>query len=1317
MIEKTYKYNHLRIICLTFLLIPFLSHSQQNNIRFKRLTSDQGLSQNWIRCIIQDKDGFMWFGTGGNGINKYDGYDFKVYKNDPNDTNSITSNWVNTLYVDKKSRLWIGTQHGLNIYNEETDKFIRFPFFQSEIIVGIHESVDGKSYIVTGGNIFEVDADLKTIKPFCQNYEGCYGNIFRYSLIDGNRLWVASLNGLFLFDLTKKTHKNFRHEENNPKSLSDDVLQTIYKDNKGRIWIGTIKKGLSLISCPNKESDQLCFINFIHNAQDANSISDGGIWAILDDGNDNLWIGKENGSMDILDLKDFEISNAVFRHFEYNPFDETSLSNNSVNAFCKDNQGTVWVGTYSGGINYYNKRLFKFDHIKHVLNENPNENITINNNTINVFMEDGDDLWIGSEKGINILNRKTGKYQQLTYDPRNPRSIGSNAVSAIFKDSRNDIWVGTWAGGLNLYNRQTRSFTRFLQDNNNPNSISCNNIFGIAEDKDGFLWLATMSGGLNKYDRKTGKFTAFHFRVGDNKSITGDWVQTILESSANELWIGTSDGVDIFDKKTGTSTNFKNDSANKKSICYNGANIIFEDSKYNIWIGTDGGLNLFVRKDSSFIYYREQDGLPNNSIKSICEDNNGNIWVSTNFGISKFVDAVNLPAKPVFKNYTKNDGLQSNEFSRRAALKTSDGKIYFGGINGYNVFHPDSLKDNPHSPNIVFTDFLLYNKPVEIGTKDSPLKQHIGVAKEIVLSYFQSVFSIKFAALNFISPQNNQYAYMLEGFEKDWNYVGNKREITYTNLNPGEYVFKVKASNNDGVWNETGVSIKIIVLPPWWKALWFRILIYSFLAFLVALFMSFRLKFYRKQNVKLSAMVKERTKELEEVNVYLEEKQEEINNQNEELMSQRDALEEANNKLEKQKIQILEQNKELDLHRNELENLVEERTHQLIVAKEKAEESDRLKTSFLANLSHEIRTPLNAIVGFSTMALEETFTDEEKAEHKQIIQKSSDSLLALISDIIDFSKIESGNIDIVFRDVPMSHIIARIGDVFKIQLNRQQMGIVHDLALKLDFPDELQNSSLETDEMRLLQVLSHLIHNAIKFTGKGEVQIGCHLCEEGKMAEFYVRDNGIGIRKEHQEIIFERFRKIENDKSMLHRGSGIGLSISQHLVRMLGGHIRVESEPSVGTTFYFTIPVKKNLSSSVSQKSNVNMQNDTVDFKKALVLVAEDDLANYIIIEKFLQKHNITVIRAVNGIHAVNMALSDSDIQLILMDIKMPEMDGVEALHQIREKGITIPVVAQTAYALAHEVVKLKQEGFDDYITKPLDFAEILKILRRYLKS
>ncbi|HEY9123156.1 MAG TPA: ATP-binding protein, partial [Bacteroidales bacterium] len=635
--------------------------------------------------------------------------------------------------------------------------------------------------------------------------------------------------------------------------------------------------------------------------------------------------------------------------------------------------------------------------------------------------------------------------------------------------------------------------------------------------------------------------------------------------------------------------------------------------------------------------------------------------------------------------------------------------------NGYNVFHPDSLKDNPQAPNIVFTDFLLYNKPVAIGTKDSPLKQHIGVAKEIVLSHLQSVFSIKFAALNYISPQNNQYAYILEGFEKDWNYVGNKREVTYTNLNAGKYVFRVKASNNDGLWNEAGVSIKIIVLPPWWKTLWFKILIYALLATLVFLFINFRLKFYRKQNVKLSAMVKERTKELEEANVYLEEKQEEINNQNEELMSQRDALEEANKKLEKQKLQILEQNKELNLHRNELENLVEERTRQLIIAKEKAEESDRLKSSFLANLSHEIRTPLNAIVGFSTMALEETFTDEEKAEHKQIIQKSSDNLLALISDIIDFSKIESGNIDIVFREVPMTHIIKNIGDIFKTQLNRQQMGVIHDLQLKTDFPDELRNISLETDEMRLLQILSNLTHNAIKFTNKGEIQIGCKLIDDGKMAEFYVKDTGIGISKEHHEIIFERFRKIENDKSMLHRGSGIGLSISQHLVKMLGGYIRVESEPNLGSTFFFSIPVKKAFSISTHNESTANNNKEMTDFKKALVLVAEDDLANYIIIEKFLQKHNIQVLRAVNGVHAVSMALSESDIQLILMDIKMPEMDGVEALHRIREKGITVPVVAQTAYALAHEVVKLKQEGFDDYITKPLDFAQILKILQKYL--
>jgi len=352
-------------------------------------------------------------------------------------------------------------------------------------------------------------------------------------------------------------------------------------------------------------------------------------------------------------------------------------------------------------------------------------------------------------------------------------------------------------------------------------------------------------------------------------------------------------------------------------------------------------------------------------------------------------------------------------------------------------------------------------------------------------------------------------------------------------------------------------------------------------------------------------------------------------------------------------------------------------------------------------------------VGFSTMALEETFTDEEKIEHKKIIQRSSESLLALISDIIDFSKIESGNIDIVFKQVPMSLIIASIGDIFKTQLNRQPLNVSHDLSLTLDFPDELQNISLETDEMRLLQILSYLIHNAIKFTSKGIIQVGCHLKEN--MAEFYVRDNGIGIRKEHQAIIFERFIKIENDKSILHRGSGLGLSISQHLVKMLGGQIKVDSELNKGTTFYFTIPTKTSHSNGLVFENIVNTKKEMADFKKATVLVAEDDLANYIIIEKFLQKHNISVIRAINGVHAVNIALSDNDIRLILMDIKMPEMDGVQALHKIRENGITIPIVAQTAYALAHEIVKLKQEGFDDYITKPLDFNQILKILQKYL--
>jgi signal transduction histidine kinase/DNA-binding response OmpR family regulator/ligand-binding sensor domain-containing protein len=562
----------------------------------------------------------------------------------------------------------------------------------------------------------------------------------------------------------------------------------------------------------NPRKQQFKKINFYpHNKE---SLYTGAIYSISEDENGFLWIGIENSGLFLFDLNAFSQNKNSFQHILNNPYDTDGLSDNSVHCIYRDKQNTMWIGTFGSGLNYYNEILQKFDHCKH----NPGVNNTIDNNRVNVIYEEDKQFWIGTEGGLNVYDKISRIYKYYKFNSNNPNSIGSNAVWAICRDRRNNLWIGTWSGGLNLFNESSKTFQRFLPDKKNPNSIGGNNIYKIIETRDSSLWIASMLGGLNKYDYRTGFFKRYLVNYNKN-SISGDWVMDLMESSDGSLWISTTVAVDILNRKTGHFISFKHSPNDNKSISYNGAYVLFEDSKKNIWIGTSNGLNLFNKVDSSFRHFQNIHGLPSNVIRAIEEDNQGNLWLSTNNGISKFINAINIPARPVFINYTANDGLQGNEFNTRSSFKNKDGLIYFGGNNGYNVFNPNTIKTNPYIPNIVFTRLLLFNKPIGIGNQDSPLEYDISNTKELKLRRKDNVFTIEFASLNLLAPGNNQYAFKLEGFEKDWNYVYGQHSATYTNLDPGMYTFKVKASNNDGLWNEKGISLKIIIMPAWWQTL------------------------------------------------------------------------------------------------------------------------------------------------------------------------------------------------------------------------------------------------------------------------------------------------------------------------------------------------------------------------------------------------------------------------------------------------------------------------------------------------------------------
>jgi PAS domain S-box-containing protein len=817
-------FSSLRYFVLIGILIyvlPQVTDAQTQNIQFKHLTTDDGLSQSWVQSVIQDKYGFIWMASE-DGLNRYDGNSFRIYKHNLRDHYSISNNGILALFENSKGDLLIGTRKGLNLYDRKNDKFIRYPRWL-ERITSIAEDKNKILWVGTEVGLYTLDLKNDSINTYSSPGDLSRNSVSR--LVSGqiqkiyvdsrNNVWIGSSRGLHLYVREDNSFINYCHDEKNPNSISSDVIRPILEDNAGRLWIGT-SAGLDLFVNNQEHSQKGKFIHYQNIINDKKSISKGPVMALFEDNKHNLWIGIENGGLDVINLETYNKNTAIFNHFKNDPKKENSLSNNSIYSIIQDNQGNIWISTFGRGLNIINPLGDRFIHYK---SESGDKN-SLSNNQVNTFLEDNDFLWIGTEGGLNLYNKKYDTFKHYLHDPLNKRSIGSNAVWAICKDRRGNLWIGTWGGGLNKFDYRTETFEHYYNDPKDTNSIGSNNMFSIFEDSRGNLWIGTMGGGLNMFDYKKNRFVRY---TTSNSNLYTDYVPSIMGTKSGDLWLSNENSFERFNIKTKEFENFIHSDNDSTSLSSNKAISIYEDSKGNLWMGTDAGLNLFNKATKGFKCYRIEDGLPDNSIYSMVEDNYGNLWISTDRGLSKFINAINLPVKPEFRNYGYEDGLQGNEFCSRSCCKGADGKLYFGGPNGFNVFDPEKIIENTYIPPIVITGFNIFNKPELLGERG--INKDLDSTEDLVLSYKQSMFSFEFAALNFISSFKNQYAYKMEGFDKEWNYIGTKHTATYTNLDPGKYIFRVKGSNNDGVWNEKGISLPILITPPYWQTPWFKVIL------------------------------------------------------------------------------------------------------------------------------------------------------------------------------------------------------------------------------------------------------------------------------------------------------------------------------------------------------------------------------------------------------------------------------------------------------------------------------------------------------------
>ncbi len=917
---------------------PQFTYAQDRRILFDHISIEDGLSQSSVFALCQDYKGFLWIGTH-DGLNRFDGYSFVVFKNHKNDSTSISGNIIRTIYECRDKSLWIGTfGYGLNLFDRNTETFTRFVNVEGDdeslsfnTIYSIFEDKRGFLWIATyGGGLNRFDRKTRKFKRYLHDENNpnsiSHNNVVSVAEDKMGMIWIATEKGLDCLNPTNDDMIHFNSTPQSPIPLISSVLTSLYIDKKNRIWIGT-NSGLHVYDPQN-----IGFKTYKKDFPKKNGLSHSTILKILEDSRGYFWIGTSEG------LNIYDPHTDKFSSYKHNPENSKSISNNNIASICEDNAGIIWIGTWERGLNRFDHKAAKFPIYQH----NPDVENSLPDKTVRAIYKDkADNIWLGFVSGgLYCFNRKDSIFDRYESQP-DKNGLHDNNITSIFHDSRGDLWVGTWNKGLHkaVFNRNKKNkIERFIHYSRLGNGLINDTIQKITEDSKGRLWIGTAI-GLDMFEPQTGKFTHYINKSGADE---GSIQSAMAFDKDGFLWVGSWGGLYRINTDLPPNQDIKRFVLNPKdttSISDNRIISLCISKDGTLWAGTfGGGLNkITVRKDGSLFCkrYREEDGLSNNVIYALFDDEAGNIWMSTNKGISNLITSTGK-----FVNYDENDGLQSNEFFWGAAAKGLDGEIFFGGIKGVNAFYPKNIFKNSFIPPIVFTDFKLFNISVSIG-ENSILKHSITETDEIVLSHEDKVVSFEFSALHFSVPAKNKYAYKLVGFHDKWIYTdARKRFVTFTNLDPGTYTLMIKGTNSDEVWNENGVKINIIVKPPYWKSWWFRTLTIVLAMSLIFAFFMVRINIIHAQKCELERLVEERTHELTVKSTELEQ-------QKEEIQTQAEALELKNDELEHQKIEILKQADKLEVTNTELEQQKTKVTDQNSQIKSSIEYAKRIQEAML----------------------------------------------------------------------------------------------------------------------------------------------------------------------------------------------------------------------------------------------------------------------------------------------------------------------------------------------------------------------------------
>ncbi|PLX31344.1 MAG: hypothetical protein C0600_06010 [Ignavibacteria bacterium] len=1073
---------------------------------------EDGLSQGTVLSVLQDSRGYLWLGTH-DGLNKFDGYGFRIFRKDSDDPYSLNENIITALAEDRDGNIWIGTGGGgVNILDPRNERMVRL---LSRINVQYSRSggvinalcVDnaGTLWIGTDGDgligFSPVDSSLRVFRHNALSDMGIGGDfITDIAVADDDHLWIAVRGvGVELLDITDGRCRHFLRDEHSVNSSLRNGLIHLAVQDTTRLWIATSHAGLFLLERTSEHDGR------IHKVPppDRNPVST--IRSLIVDKHDQLWIGTDIDGLLMMDTRSMR-----YRTYSHQIFDERSLQRAGITSLYEDRSGNIWIGMNGRGVSVWSDAAKPF-HLMRASGGSPTK-ITVR--SIRAIYQDADSiLWIGGYTGLNRIDRRTGElrvYPRIAATGKRGRAVKGLYNTNIFSihpdpdDPFGSLYLGTEGDGLYRLDI-ARGVIHRLPIGVSPDSPHLRGmaIYEIFVDSKHNLWIGTEK-GLSCQFAGDEHFTHFEHDPHNPFSLNYGSIHCVYEDSNGYIWIGSDrGGLGLFNPTNRDFTRFAHNPDDPSTLSSNRIYSIYEDQRRMLWIGTSSGLNSLNMKNGSFRHFTTNDGLPNDVIYGILEDEKTYLWLSTNRGLARF-----HPFRGVMEEFDASDNLQGEEFNAAASFRTSDGEMFFGGVDGLTHFMPMEIQKNPYIPPIAITSCSVADRRI------LP-RWNAETGRDLYeIEYGEETVTFSYAALSLYRAKKNRYRYRLDGINHQWIEAGHDRDITFVSLPPGHYVFRVKGSNNDDNWNQKGTAVELVIKAPFWSSWWFRGILAVLLLLVMTALYRWRVALIRRQERILSTTVEERTAELRHSNASL--------------------------------LQEIEERKK---------------------AEQLAYRANATKTEFLAHLSHEIRTPMNAILGFTEL-LQNQVEKEDHRSHLRSIEISGNALLTLINDILDLSKIEAGRLELEFNPIDIRDLLMEVRHVFAFQI--QKKGIDFVIA-----HDESIPPSLLLDEVRTRQILFNLVGNAVKYTDNGAVTIETRASDISAASctlHILVRDTGIGIAPSQLASIFEPFHRGSRLRTGERAGSGLGLAITQRLVEAMGGTIQVDSKLGQGSVFRIRIP-------------------------------------------------------------------------------------------------------------------------------------------------